>query len=617
MAIKSIQDSRQLLRALEDLSNVTQFLEQKFADELYVFFQYLGRKVLDNVDLEDPLSAIFYQQANGVIQEHWKEYDEILKTYIGKAAYIGVVYHKILLNASKQYSKNFESLKSINPDDLKVTMDVWEREELFASNPMVQRILEVYDFEASEKTMNRVTSDINKVLLKGYSDGWGHYDIAKQLKEKFTQLSTYESRRIAQTEINSTRNYAQFNALLDDEMEYKIWMAAKDSRVRPSHKKVDREIVPINETFSNGLMYAGDKDGNIKEWINCRCSIAAYIIPQGYQAPAFFPFKEKDLVKVSENPKPTDFTDGYEHPTIATGVDLNGHRLLSAKEIIEMDFTDLAHHHDAFYQGVFPYEGKKYHKFLQRFDNDKTLTLYFEDKAVKSYAKKGWVHPNEIVDEVFKVPDTLKRQTDEIWFKDTKQGINKKWNGKYDTMKDKGYNLRYLKTSLMHDPQHRIILNPSFFKGYKGRDYIAAVFEEGGTPYGGANNWKKTLHYEFAHSIDWSREMYQKDGVYDDDTISWTDQYTEVHNAERWFTPYANTQRTESFAEHMGYVSRMLANPDEQNLKIGCKYKDPDLGIVDGNITFEEYKLLYPKHFEFCRKLLMGEYTMQDFYPDN
>ena len=585
-------------------------MEEKFADELHLFFRYLERKIIENVDLEDPLSAVFYQQANGVIEEYWKEYDDILTTYVEKAARIGLTYHKILLNASKEYSKDFESLKSITPDDIKVTMDVWDTQDLFAPNQRVSYTLGKYTFEASQKTKAKVDKDINLILIMGYNSGWGHKEISKRLQKRFNELSSYEARRIAQTEINTTRNMVQYNCLVDDEMEYKIWMAARDSRVRPSHKNVDREIVPINETFSNGLMYAGEKvEGKIKEWINCRCSIAAYIIPMGYEAPAFFPFREKDLVKVEEKPKPTDYTDGYEHPTIATGVDLNGHRLLEPMELLNMNFSDLAHHHDAFYQGVFKdeYDGKKYHKFLQRFDNDKTITLYFEEGAVKSYTKKGWVHPNSIVDEVFKVPDALKRQTDEIWFKNTNKGINKTYTkSKFDSLGQTtgGYNT----SKYGDDPEHRIVINPKYFKGSSGRAYIAAIWENGGRPYGGARDWIMTIHHEFAHSIDTSRESYPANYFdLEDKRLCWTDEYTEIHRAEPYFTAYANTQRSESFAEHMGYVSRMLANPNEQNLEIKCKYKDPDLGIVEGKLNFEEYKAVYPKHFEFCRKLLMGE----------
>ena len=272
MAIKSIQDSRQLLRALEDLSNVTQFLEQKFADELHIFFQYLGRKVIENVDLTDPLSAVFYQQANGVIQEHWKEYDDILATYYNAAGLVGYVYHKILLKASQDRAKEL-SLKSKDlPFD--VSLEWYMREQLTHYNPEVAQDLETYRFVASEKTMNRVTTEINNILSDGYRTEKGHYEIRDRIKERFTQLSTYESMRIAQTEVNSMRNYSQFSSMLDDEMEYKIWMEANDSKTRPSHKNekggVGHEIVPINEKFSNGLRFAGDKQGKISEWVNCR-----------------------------------------------------------------------------------------------------------------------------------------------------------------------------------------------------------------------------------------------------------------------------------------------------------------------------------------------------------
>ena len=67
-----------------------------------------------------------------------------------------------------------------------------------------------------------------------------------------------------------------------------------------------------------------------------------------------------------------------------------------------------------------------------------------------------------------------------------------------------------------------------------------------------------------------------------------------------------------------GYVSRMLANPNEQNLKIKCKYKDSDGAIVEKEINFNEYKEIYPKHYEFFEKLLTEKLKPDpDFYrPD-
>ena len=274
-----------------------------FSDELHIFFQYLGRKILSEVDLKNPLESVFYGHVTDTINKYWVEYDKILSHYVDKAAIIGNVHYEILLNASKGRAEHFQATKAKNNprqflDNELATSD---NNELFAPNPKVSSRLKRKKFEASEKTRARVDKEINNILGEAYREGWGPRYVGDKIRQRFTDLSTYEARRIAQTEINTTRNYVQYQRMQDDEMEYKIWHAAHDSRTRKSHLKVDEEIVPINERFSNGLMYPGDKDGPIEEWVNCRCSHAAYIMPLGYEAPDFFPFTESDLVKVGSS----------------------------------------------------------------------------------------------------------------------------------------------------------------------------------------------------------------------------------------------------------------------------------------------------------------------------
>jgi len=246
---------------------------------------------------------VFYGYAKDVINKYWVEYEKILSHYVDEAAIIGNVHYDILLEASKDKAKHFKATKSKNNNRqfLDNELNVSEDKELFAPNPKVSSRLKRYKFEASDKTMARVDKDINQILAEAYREGWGPREVAEKIKQRFTDLSDYEARRIAQTEINTTRNYVQYQRMQDDEMEYKIWHAAHDSRTRKSHIDVDEEIVPINERFSNGLLYPGDKDGDPSEWVNCRCSHAAYIMPLGYQAPDFFPFKESDLVKVGSS----------------------------------------------------------------------------------------------------------------------------------------------------------------------------------------------------------------------------------------------------------------------------------------------------------------------------
>lgn len=297
-------------------------MEEQFADELHLFFQYLSRKVLSNIRTDEPLESLFYGYANDPINQYWTEYEKILSYYVDKAALIGNFHYDLLLEASKDHAKRFQSAKSKDKKRqfLDNRLNTTEAEELYAPNPRVAKKLEGYKFEASEKTKARVNNEINNILAEGYREGWGHRDVADKIQKRFTDLSTYESRRIAQTEINTTRNLVQFNRLTDDGMEYKIWHAAHDARTRKSHLEVDEEIVPIDQPFSNGLMYPGDKSGEVREWVNCRCSHAAYIMPLGYAAPDFWPFTESDLVKVGSGISQDYVSDIQERIRLIDGV---------------------------------------------------------------------------------------------------------------------------------------------------------------------------------------------------------------------------------------------------------------------------------------------------------
>ena len=298
-----IQDSRKLLRALDNLTNETIHAEQYFTDELHLFFQYLCRKVLKELDLKNPLDSLFHLEPNNIIEKYWEEYDKIFSYYVDVGATIGNIHYDILLNASKAHAKEFASTKSRETVQslLDYKFNSEDTDTLFKPDPKVSSRLKRYKFEASEKTKARVTEDINNILGEAYREGWGPRHVGEKIQERFNQLSGYEARRIAQTELNTTRNMVQYNRLKDDEMPYKIWHSAHDARTRKSHLDVDEEIVPIDEKFSNGLMYPGDKSGPIREWVNCRCSHAAFIMPLGYEAPSFFPFRESDLVKVGSS----------------------------------------------------------------------------------------------------------------------------------------------------------------------------------------------------------------------------------------------------------------------------------------------------------------------------
>ena len=154
---------------------------------------------------------MFYGYAKDTISKYWVEYEKILSHYVDEAAIIGNVHYDILLEASKDKAKQFQSTKAKdNPRQfLDNVLNSGETRELFAPNPKVSSRLKRYKFEASDKTMARVDKEINNILGEAYREGWGPRHVGDKIRQRFTDLSTYESRRIAQTEINTTRNYVQ------------------------------------------------------------------------------------------------------------------------------------------------------------------------------------------------------------------------------------------------------------------------------------------------------------------------------------------------------------------------------------------------------------------------
>lgn len=153
-------------------------------------------------------------------------------------------------------------------------------------------------FTASKRTLARVTSQINQIITDGYTSGKGINVVAGMLQKRFDQIETWEAKRIARTEIHNAHNNAVMRTYQSMNVEYTQWIAADDDRTRDSHVEVDREIIPIGATYSNGLQYPGDTSGPIEEWINCRCSNAPFVMPYGYMAPEHYPFREEDLIKL-------------------------------------------------------------------------------------------------------------------------------------------------------------------------------------------------------------------------------------------------------------------------------------------------------------------------------
>ena len=293
--MKALKAKKQILRS--QISNArSRNNERQLERELQRFFDRLGKQVQSN--LNDYWSDHLLQgQIDLIVQpvmEAQAEYYLILQKYDKREYQLGIREAERLVRLSKKPIAE----KAILPR-LRRTRD------LFATLRGAEEDLLERVFVASQATLTRVDTSIKTLLTTGYQSGKGINYVANLLTKRFDQLTTWESKRIARTEIHNSHNAAVMDTYNEIGVEYTMWITAHDDRVRglketdtADHAVLDGEIIPMGGTYSNGLAFPGDTDGPIEEWINCRCSNAPFVLPYGYAAPPFSPFREEDLIKI-------------------------------------------------------------------------------------------------------------------------------------------------------------------------------------------------------------------------------------------------------------------------------------------------------------------------------
>lgn len=125
-------------------------------------------------------------------------------------------------------------------------------------------------------------SKVNSAITQGILQGKPIKVVAKQL-ESVTDMTKNAAIRNARTMNTYARNVGRLKSYeRADKLGVKtrkMWLATLDGRTRHSHRMMDREIVNLDEKFSNKLMEPGDPDGAGGEIYNCRCRMIG--VPQG------------------------------------------------------------------------------------------------------------------------------------------------------------------------------------------------------------------------------------------------------------------------------------------------------------------------------------------------
>lgn len=278
----------------------SEYNENSLYADLHNFFLNLKQKVLKELEEYYNPDFMFQGQVDLILApifESQKQYYKIILKHIKKEYRFGKAEGKRLVHNAQKRTNLIN--KGINADkSQKIPMSsIIKKDELFGTSDFAKEKLYHQSFTASENTMNRIDRQINQIIGDGYNDGWGINQVASNITRRFDQLSDWESKRIARTEIHNAHNMGIMNTYEEMGVEYTQWIAARDARTRDSHRDINGEIIPMGGTYSNDLRYPGDTTGPLKEWINCRCSNAPFIMPDGYIAPSFSPFREEDLIQ--------------------------------------------------------------------------------------------------------------------------------------------------------------------------------------------------------------------------------------------------------------------------------------------------------------------------------
>ena len=74
---------------------------------------------------------------------------------------------------------------------------------------------------------------------------------------------------ITNDESMAESNLRNLNAMIEGGFKYKLWLTSRDKNVCDQCAKMDGEVVSMNEAFSNGLIYPGEKQCSK----GCRCTL--------------------------------------------------------------------------------------------------------------------------------------------------------------------------------------------------------------------------------------------------------------------------------------------------------------------------------------------------------
>ncbi len=121
-----------------------------------------------------------------------------------------------------------------------------------------------------------INDTVRRQIFDSIKEGTAQGETIAQIGDRIRTIYNMASARslmIARTETVGAVNGGSEIYYKSEGVQKKEWLTARDEHVRDEHKVLDRQIVAVNSSFSNGLDYPGDQKGDAGQTINCRCTL--------------------------------------------------------------------------------------------------------------------------------------------------------------------------------------------------------------------------------------------------------------------------------------------------------------------------------------------------------
>lgn len=124
---------------------------------------------------------------------------------------------------------------------------------------------------------------LRNALAKGVEKGEGADKLAKRIQKMFGFMKKNRALKIARTEVMRASNFATYESFRQSGVvDYKRWLATRDSRTRQTHAQMDGQTARLKAAFKlkggkykgRGAMYPGGFNIPAED-IHCRCTLIA------------------------------------------------------------------------------------------------------------------------------------------------------------------------------------------------------------------------------------------------------------------------------------------------------------------------------------------------------